>query len=125
MFSLDEADAKAPDEMDGFYRPSQPGFKPRLGVMAITDRNRPLGLYSLPSGGAHTHPSPRVPSEPAPGESSPPGALLFGAQHEVMLSSASVKARERRAMSAQSLALSEAAGIIEELPTITTLGSAM
>src|SRR4029450_10648685 len=102
----------------------RPRLKPRRRGNAVTAPNRPLGLYSLPSGGAHTHPSPRVPSEPAPGESSPPGALLFGAQHAVMLSSASVKARERRAMSAQSLALSEAAGIIEELPTITTLGSA-
>src|SRR6185503_19519658 len=67
-----------PTRVAGVYRRPLPGFKPGRGVMRVTDRNRPLGLYSLPSGGAHTHPSPRVPSEPAPGESSPPGALLFG-----------------------------------------------
>ena len=50
--------------------------------------------------------------------------FYLGLQHAVMLSSASVKARDRRAMSAQSLALSDAAGIIEELPTITTLARA-
>jgi hypothetical protein len=36
-----------------------------------------------------------------------------------------VKARERRAMSAQSFALRAAAGNIDELPTITTFGNAM
>lgn len=49
----------------------------------------------------------------------------LGHQHAVMLRIASVKARARRAISGQSLAFSDAAGIIEELPTIATFGSAM